>query len=60
MIVSRSRTIHSQSTPLTLDRCVLKELGDLVILGVTFNSMMSYEKHQFARFRKLQLIDFVS
>ena len=31
MIVSRSRTMHSQSPPLTIGRTVLKESGDLVI-----------------------------
>ena len=35
MIVSKSSTIHPQSTPLTLDGTVLKESADLVILGVT-------------------------
>ena len=33
MIVSRSRTVHSLLTPLTLDGTVLKESADLVILG---------------------------
>ena len=37
MIVSRSRTVHPQSPPLTIGRTVLKE-SDLVILGVTFDS----------------------
>ena len=36
MIVSRSRTLHPQSPPLTIGRTVLKESDDLVILGVTF------------------------
>ena len=36
MIVSRSRTVHPQLTPLPLDESVLKESADLVILGVTF------------------------
>ena len=35
MIVSRSGTIHTKSTPLTLDGTVLTESTDLVILGVT-------------------------
>ena len=35
MIVSRFRTMHSQSHPLTIGRTVLKESDDLVILGVT-------------------------
>ena len=45
MIVSRSRTVHPQLTPLTLDGTVLKEFADLVILGVTFDAMMTFEKH---------------
>ena len=35
MIVSRSRTVHPQSPPLTVGGTVLKESDDLVILGVT-------------------------
>ena len=31
--------------PLTLDGAVLKESGDLVILGVTFNAKMTFERH---------------
>ena len=34
MIVSRSRTIHPQSTALTLDGTVLKESAELVTLGL--------------------------
>ena len=45
MVVSRSRTIHPQSTPLPLDGTVLKESADLVILGVTFYAKMTFEKH---------------
>ena len=45
MIVSRSRTVHSQLTPLTLDGTVLKESADLVILGVTFDAKMTFEWH---------------
>ena len=44
MIVSRSRTMHPQSPPLTIGGTVLKE-SDLVILGVTFDSKMTFEKH---------------
>ena len=33
MIVSRSRTMHPHSPPLTIGRTVLKESDDLVILG---------------------------
>ena len=45
MIVSRSRTVHHQLTPLTLDGAVLGESADLVILGVTFDAKMTFEKH---------------
>ena len=45
MIVSRSRTVHPQLTPLTLDRAVLKESADLGLLGVTFDGKMTFEKH---------------
>ena len=45
MIVSRSRTMHPQSLPLTNGGTVLKESDDLVILGVTFDSKMTFEKH---------------
>ena len=46
MIVFRSRTVHPQLTPLTLDGTVLKESADLVILGVTFDAKMTFEKHR--------------
>ena len=36
MIVSRSRTMHPQSPPLTIGGTVLKGSDDLVISGVTF------------------------
>ena len=45
MIVSRSRTMHPQSLPLTIGRTVLKESDDLVILGMTFDSKLTFEKH---------------
>ena len=45
MIVSRSRTMHPQSPPLTIDVTVLKESDDLDILGVTFDSKLTFEKH---------------
>ena len=45
MIVSRSRTMHTESPPLTIGRTVLKESDDLVTLGVTFYSKMTFEKH---------------
>ena len=45
MIVSRYRTMHPQSPPLTIGGTVLKESDNLVILGVTFASKMTFEKH---------------
>ena len=45
MIVSRSRTVHLQLTPLTLDGTVLGESADLVILGATFYAKITFEKH---------------
>ena len=45
MIVSRSCTVHPQSLPLTIGETALKESDDLVILGVTFDSKMTFEKH---------------
>ena len=45
MIVSMSRTVHPQLTPLTLDGTVLGEFADLVILGVTFDAKMTFENH---------------
>ena len=45
MIVSRSCTIHPQSPALTIRGAVLKESDDLVILGVTFDSNMTFEQH---------------
>ena len=45
MIVSRSRTMHPQSPPLTIGRTVLKESDDLVTLVVTFDSKLTFEKH---------------
>ena len=45
MIVSRFRTMHPQSPPLTIGGTVLKESDDLVILGVSFDSKMTLEKH---------------
>ena len=45
MIASRSRTMHPQSPPLTISGTVLKDLNDIVILGVTFDSKMIFEKH---------------
>ena len=45
MIVSRSLTMHPQSPALTIGGTVLQEYDDLVILGVTFDSNMTFEKH---------------
>ena len=45
MIVSRLRTLRPQPTPLTIDGTVLKESVDLDILGVTFDSKLTFEKH---------------
>ena len=45
MIISRSCTIHLQSLPLTIGGTVLKESDDLDMLGVTFHSKMTFEKH---------------
>ena len=45
IIVSRSRAMHLQSPALTLGGTVLTESGDLVILIVTFDSKMTFEKH---------------
>ena len=45
MIVARSRTLHPQSPPLIISGTVLKESDDLVILRVTFDSKMTFEKH---------------
>ena len=45
MEVSRSRKTYPQSPPLTIGRTVLKESDDFVILGVTFDSKMTFEKH---------------
>ena len=37
--------MHPQLPALTIGRTVLKESDDLVILGVTFDSKMTFEKH---------------
>ena len=41
----RSRTMHHQLPPLTIGGTVLKESDDFVILEVTFDSKMTFEKH---------------
>ena len=51
IIVSRSRTIHPQSSPSTIGGTVLKESDDHVILGVTFDSKMTFGKHLRSVFR---------
>ena len=45
MIASRSRTMHPQSPALTIGGTVLKESDDHVILVMTFDSKMTFEKH---------------
>ena len=45
MMVSRPRTMHPHSPPLTIGQTVLKESDDLVIFGVTFDSKMTLAKH---------------
>ena len=45
MMVSKSCTMHPQSPASTIGRTVLKESDDLVILGVIFDSKMTFEKH---------------
>ena len=45
MIVSSSRTMHPQSTLVTIGGTVLKGQDDLVILWVTFDSRMTFERH---------------
>ena len=37
--------MHPHSPPLTIGGTVLKEYDDLVILGVTFDSKMTFEKY---------------
>ena len=58
-IVSRSRAMHPQSPLFTISGTVLKESDDLVILGVTFDSKMAFEK-LFIRFPEQLLKDLVS
>ena len=45
MIISRSRTMYPQSPPLTIGGTVLKESDDLVILGGTLDSKITFDKH---------------
>ena len=64
MIVSRSRTMHPQSSTLTIGGAVLKEPADIVILGVAFDSKMTFEKHlrsvSRAASRKAWYLDIIS
>ena len=46
MIVTRSRAVQPQSPPLTIDGDVLKESNELDILGVTFDSKMTFDHHR--------------
>ena len=39
------KNMHPKSPPLTIGGTVLKESDDHVILGVTFDSKMTFEKH---------------
>ena len=45
MVVYRSCTMYHQTPPLTIGGTVLKESHDLDILGMTFGSKMTFEKH---------------
>ena len=45
MIVSRSRTMHPQCVALTIGGTVLKESYDVVIMRVTFDSKITFEKY---------------
>ena len=45
MIISRSRSMHLLSSLLTIGGTVLMESDDIVILGVSFDSKMIFEKH---------------
>ena len=45
MIVSRLRTMHPQSPPLSVNGTVLKQSVDFDVLGVTFDSKITFEQH---------------
>ena len=45
MIVSRSHIMHPQSPALTIGGTVLKDSDGIVILGVTFDSKITFEKY---------------
>ena len=59
MKASRLRTMHPQSPALTICGTVLKESDDLLILGVTFDSKMTFERHLLSASEQL-LKDLVS
>ena len=59
MIVSRSRAMHPQSPPLTIGGTVLKQSDDLAMLGLIFDSKMTFEK-QVTWFLEQLLKDLVS
>ena len=44
MIVSKSSTMHPQSPALTIGGTVLKKSDALAVLGVTFDSKITFEK----------------
>ena len=45
MVISKSRTMHPQSPSLTIGGAVLKRAEDLVILGVAFDSNVTFETY---------------
>ena len=45
IIVSRLCTMHPQPPPLTINGTVLKESVDFDLLGSTFDSKLTFEKH---------------
>ena len=51
VIISRSRTMNPQSPPLTIGETVLKESDVIDMLGVTFDTKMTFEKHRRSVFR---------
>ena len=50
MMVSRPRTMHPQSLPLTIGGTVLKDSDELDKLEVKFNSKITFQRH-FCSFR---------
>ena len=52
MILSKSRMMHSQSPPFTINGTLLNETDDLDIFCVTFDSKMTIEKHHRSVFRE--------